>query len=241
MSNDDPSGDVSGSSKKYSETKNVFGVKLSKVKTVSEVLLAIAIPVTLVASISFILNPSLFSFLFAGGGMFAVPFLLYFRVSEKRANEFNEKLNEEYDGEFEEKYLGSDRHKPDAPKKSICRECHEPISPGAKRCSSCGWKPKKRGGLWWGATAVMSLNPIGWAMGAKGASDKYKSVKGVSKKVPREETDEPREQSEEQEHVDASPESDPLDTLERLKELKDQGVLTEEEFAEKKEELLSQI
>lgn len=84
----------------------------------------------------------------------------------------------------------------------------------------------------------MSLNPIGWLMGAKGASDNYKASKGVSKEVPTEETEDPVESDV---NVAESSEADPTDTLERLNELHEQGAITEAEFVEKKEELLDRI
>jgi len=122
--------------------------------------------------------------------------------------------------------------------KAICRECHEEISPHVERCPNCGWKPKKRGGLWWGTTAAMSLNPIGWVMGAKGASDNYKASKGVSKEVPAGETN---DRGESEENVEVSSEADPTDTIERLNKLRKQGAITEAEFEEKKTELLDRI
>lgn len=116
----------------------------------------------------------------------------------------------------------------------VCRECRQEISGNVKRCPHCGWKPKKRGGLWWGTTAVMSLNPIGWAMAAKGAKDNHKASKGVW-----EETTAPKKSDSSKEEVPS--ETDPLDKLERLNKLKDSGAIDEEEFEEKKEELLKQV
>jgi hypothetical protein len=84
----------------------------------------------------------------------------------------------------------------------------------------------------------MSLNPIGWVLGAKGASDNYKASKGVSKEVSAEETDDSEESDV---NVEVSSEADPTDTLERLNELHEQGAITEAEFEEKKKELLDRI
>lgn len=116
----------------------------------------------------------------------------------------------------------------------VCRECHEEVSPDIKRCPNCGWKPKKKGGLWWGATALMSLNPIGWAMGAKGASDGIKAGKGVAKKVNKTEKTPDSETRED----NSKP---PTEKLDELGELREKDVITEEEFEEKKKELLNQI
>lgn len=117
----------------------------------------------------------------------------------------------------------------------ICRECHEEISPDVERCPHCGWKPKKRGGLWWGTTALMSFNPIGWVMGAKGASDSYKASKGVAKEAAVT-PDESPGKTEEQ-----TAKRDPAERLERLSKLKEDGIITEDDFEEKKEELLEEM
>lgn len=153
-------------------------------------------------------------------------FLLHFRVSERRAMEFNQNMEDMAESETQDS---------DDSTKSVCRECHSEISSDVKRCPNCGWKPKKRGGLWWGTTAVMSLNPIGWAMGAKGASDNLKASKGVSKEVSANETGETEEE------LGVAPESDPTDTLERLNELRNQDAITEAEYEAKKEKLLDRI
>jgi uncharacterized membrane protein/ribosomal protein L40E len=136
----------------------------------------------------------------------------------------------------------SPSNKNKASTKAVCRECHVEIPKGAKRCPNCGWKPKERGGLWWGTTALMSLNPIGWAMGAKGASDKVKASKGVSKEVPDPKPNDSRDEEETNSESDVEISTrDPTETLKRLNELKEEGVITESEFEEKKDELLDRI
>lgn len=212
---------------KYSDTKNVFGVELEKARPVGNVLTVLVVPFTLIASIAFVANPSFSGGFLASVGMFGVPFLLYYRVSERRAKQFDKSIQEMADE--------SNQNQSNSPTKSICRECHAEISSEVKRCPNCGWKPKKRGGLWWGTTAVMSLNPIGWALGAKGASDNYKASKGVAKEV------QATDQKETEENEVTQSEVKPADALERINELKEQGVITEEEFEEKKKELLEQI
>jgi len=218
---------------KYSDSKNVFGVEMSKAEPAGTILTAISIPVTIVFSLSFISTRSFMSGVVAVFGIVAVTCLLHFRVSERRAMEFNKNVTEEYRKGVEETQDSKSQ-----PTKAICRECHAEISPGVKRCPNCGWKPTKRGGLWWGATAVTSLTPIGWALGAKGASDNYKASKGVSKEVRAEETD---DSAESEVDVEVSSEANPTDTLERLSELQEQGAITEAEFEEKKKELLDRI
>jgi len=115
----------------------------------------------------------------------------------------------------------------------VCRECHEEVSSDVKRCPHCGWKPEKKGGLWWGITALMSLNPIGWIMGAEGASDSIGAAKGVAKKVDKSEV------SDDGTEKDGS--KTPTEKLKELDELKENDVITEEEFETKKEELLEQL
>jgi Flp pilus assembly protein TadB len=210
----------------YSDSKNVFGVEVSEVEPIGTILTVLAIPLTLIFSVSYITNRSLMSGIFAVVGIVAVVFLLHFRVSERRAMGFNQKM---------EDLAESETQKSDDSTKSVCRECHSEISSDVKRCPNCGWKPKKRGGLWWGTTALMSLNPIGLVMGAKGASDNYKASKGVSKEVQSADTDDTEEE------IELPSESDPTDTLERLNELRNQGAITEAEYEAKKQELLDRI
>lgn len=220
----------SGSLAKYSESKNLFGVEMSKVEPVGTILTVMTIPITLVFAVIFITSRSFMSGIFATVGIVCVVFLLHFRVSERRAMAFNKDVSKEY-----KKGIKETQDTEKSPTRAICRECHSEISPDVKRCPECGWKPKKRGGLWWGTTAVLGLSPIGWALGAKGASDHYKASKGVSKEVSRDEADD------EEEVVEVPSESDPTDTLERLNELRNQGAITEAEYEAKKKELLDRI
>lgn len=211
----------------FSDSKNVLGVEMSKAKPIGLVLTVISVPLAILFSITFISGPSFaFLILVSLSWMFAA-FSLYFRVSERRAMRFHKQLQKMADE--------SQQNSSDSSVKSVCRECHEEVSPDVKRCPNCGWKPKKRGGLWWGTTAVTSLTPIGWALGAKGASDNYKAAKGVSKEVQAK-NEKPSEEAEIQ-----SSKRDLTETLERLNELKERGVITEDEFEEKKKEILEEI
>jgi len=116
----------------------------------------------------------------------------------------------------------------------VCRECHEEISPDVQRCPNCGWKPEKKGGLWWGTTALMSFNPIGWAMGAKGVSDSAKASKGVAKKVNK------TEEATDDETTEGNAKT-PTEKLDELGSLREKGIITEEEFEKKKKEILKQF
>lgn len=159
-------------------------------------------------------------------------------LSESEKQWFEYKLQSMSD-EFEDGYQQSLEELEESKKNKenmtkVCRECRQEVSRNVKRCPHCGWKPKKRGGLWWGTTAVMSLNPIGWAMAAKGAKDNHKASKGVWEETAApEKSDSPKEET--------SSETDPIDKLERLSKLKESGAINEGEFEKKKEELLKQV
>ena len=212
-----------------SETKNVVGVDMRKARPIGILGGIITVPVTLYLLFTGLTDFSLGVFLLSWVSAIGVGLSMIYGTTEKRCLQITG-VNRDDDTDYTE------RHDiPDEPTKSICRECHEEISSSVNRCPNCGWKPKKRGGLWWGTTAVMSLNPIGWVMGAKGASDNLKASKGVSKEVSANET------REAQEEIEIPPESDRTDTLERLNELRNQGAITEAEFEAKKEELLDRI
>ncbi|MFC7027256.1 SHOCT domain-containing protein [Halomicroarcula sp. GCM10025324] len=216
----------------YSEMENVAGVDLENARPIGILGLILTVPLTFYLLVFGLIELNLGLIAFAGIPAIGMGLSYMYSVSEKRwmdswimtAGADAEELEHAGEGSTTEDNV-----------KSICRECRTEISPNVKRCPNCGWKPKKRGGLWWGTTAVMSLNPIGWAMGAKGASDNIKASKGVSKEVPANETDGTEEE------VEVSSESDPTDTLERLNELRNQGAITEAEFERKKKELLDRI
>ena len=222
--------------KQYSKTKNIFGVKISKAKPVGTALAAILTVITLYSGYSLFNSPTVWSFFGLYLGILSIGLVLYLRVSERWAKKFNQDIKDVYNDAVGNTNYNSENYS--SPRKtSICRECRSNVSPDVDRCPECGWKPKKRGGLWWGATAVMFFNPIGWALAAKGASDNRKASKGVTKEIETEHTEQP--QNEEKLSSDAN---DNLpDTLERLNELKTQGAITEAEFEEKKKELLDRI
>lgn len=212
-----------------SETENVVGVEMQKARPIGILGGIITVPLTLYLVFIGFTNFSFGVFVLAWLTAIGAGLSMIFGTTEKRCLRLTG-VNREDDTDYTE------RHDiPENPSKSICRECHEEISANVKRCPHCGWKPKKRGGLWWGTTAVMSLNPIGWVMGAKGASDNYKASKGVSKEVPSSETDDTEQK------IEIPSESDPTDSLKRLNELRNQGAITEAEYEAKKKELLDRI
>jgi hypothetical protein len=226
VSEDQSDRDESGN--RYSETKNVAGVDLEKARSKGIVGLIITVPLTLYLAIFGVLGPNFGLILLAWFPLVGMGLSYMYAVSEKRWQ--NSWIMSPGDMD-----ANNERSTSEKDTKSVCRECHTEISSGAKRCPSCGWKPKKRGGLWWGTTALMSFNPIGWVMGAKGASDNIKATRGVSKEVSSRGPDSKEEES------DVPTESDPTEKLERLNELQNQGAITEAEYEEKKEDLLDRI
>ena len=213
-----------------SESKNPYGVGMKKARPVGLVI-AIITGIAFFNTVSYSLSWGLS---LARIVLLWVIFVLFgtsvkFAMSEKESGKFKIWV-QQLGG-------GLDSYQPDhsmGPTKSVCRECREEISPDVKRCPHCGWKPKKRGGLWWGATALMSFNPIGWAMGAKGASDNIKASKGVTEETTVSSDEAPTEDT-------ARVEETPTEKLERLNELRKEDVISEEEFEAKKKELLEQI
>lgn len=160
-------------------------------------------------------------------------------LEDETTEDLDEKLirwAESFDEKSQEWAEKQEQDQSDGPTKSICRECHEEVSPGVNRCPNCGWKPNERGWVWGLATGAMILNPIGWVMGAKGAQDNHKAKKGVTKEVHEDQV--PQGGGSQQEPTQ---EVNPTDSLKRLHDLKEQGVITEREFEEKKGELLEQI
>ncbi|MFC7203419.1 SHOCT domain-containing protein [Haloferax namakaokahaiae] len=216
-----------GPLEEYSDSKNAFGVEKSIANPVGLVLLVFSVPLALFFSITLVTSPSMEHLITLPLSYAFVMFSILFRYTERDMMEYNKNSQEMADEDQQNTSRGS--------MVSVCRECHEEVSPNVKRCPNCGWKPKKRGGLWWGATAVTILSPIGWALGAKGASDNYKASKGVAKKVQVENEDQQMETDQQY------PKGDPTETLIRLNELKNEGVITQDEFEEKKIELLNKI
>lgn len=208
-----------------SESENPYGIDISRARPIGGVLSILTGVLFFWSFISLISTFDLYK-------IFLIPItFILFGTSVKFT------MTEVESGRFKNFVLdsGMDHQDSDAgPTKSVCRECKEEISPEVKRCPHCGWKPKKRGGLWWGTTAVMAFNPIGWALGAKGASDNLKASKGVS-----EETSISSETA--STNTREETETAPTEKLERIDELKEEGVISEEEFEAKKEELLKQI
>lgn len=113
---------------------------------------------------------------------------------------------------------------------TVCRECREIVSKDAKRCSHCGFKPKKRGGLWYTSSILLGWTPIGAIMGYD-ALTREATAGRVWEQVERDEDGESGELSE----------NDHTETLEQLKHLCEKGVITEQEFEEKKREILERL
>jgi hypothetical protein len=114
----------------------------------------------------------------------------------------------------------------------VCSKCRENVPPDAEKCPHCGYYPGKggKGGLWNATAVATSWHPIGMGMLAKSAADSHRARKGIAEEVAA---------SNEAENADED--EDDFDKLERLSELNDKGVLSDEEFEEKKEEILDQL
>jgi DNA-directed RNA polymerase subunit M/transcription elongation factor TFIIS len=130
--------------------------------------------------------------------------------------------------------VGNSRNTANNNSTHICRECHKEVSPDVQRCPECGYKPEKKGILWKLVTVVMIFNPIGWAMGAKSASDGIKSAKGVTKTVNK------KGQSSDSETGEDNSKT-LTEKIHELRELREKGLITESEFNNKKEELLEEL
>lgn len=115
----------------------------------------------------------------------------------------------------------------------VCKECRKKVSPDARKCPHCGYYPGKggKGSLWHGTALATSFSPVGWAMMAKGAADEARTRRGIAEEVEATDTNDNAQTESE----------DSFEKLERLNELKEQGVLSDEEFQKKKEEILDQI
>jgi hypothetical protein len=115
----------------------------------------------------------------------------------------------------------------------ICRKCKEKVSPEARKCPHCGYYPGKggKGALWHGTALATSFSPVGWAMMAKGAADGARTRRGIAEEVKAEDASKDNQ----------ARRKDSFEKIERLNELKEQGALSEEEFQQKKEEILEEI
>jgi|GEM_PF-3133765 len=212
-----------------SKTKNPYGIEMKKARPLGVVFSLISGMLFIGTLSTFLSGLSVFHILFVPFVFILFGTSVKFTMSERESGQFKKLV--------QGMGLGLENHRSDhsaGPTKSICRECREEISPDVKRCPHCGWKPKKRGGLWWGATALMSFNPIGWALGAKGASDNWKASKGVAEETADSPDKIPSEKTE-------GTENTPTEKLERINKLRQEGVISEEEFEAKKKELLEQI
>jgi hypothetical protein len=208
-----------------SESENPYGIDISWARPIGGILSILTGMLFIGMFVSFGSEPAIYKVFIILIAFLLLGTSIKFTMTEKESGRFKNFALES----------GMDLQDSDTgPTKSVCRECREKISPEVKRCPHCGWKPKKRGGLWWGTTAVMAFNPIGWALGAKGASDNLKAKKGVSEDVAISPEAESSTTAEEMEMT-------PTERLERINELKEDGIITEEEFEAKKEELLGQI
>jgi RNA polymerase subunit RPABC4/transcription elongation factor Spt4 len=220
------------SASKLSESKNPYGVEIRKARLIgvfSTAIFAIAFMMTLSSLIS---DPSI-----PGIFLLTITFLLTgtsvkFSLSEKESGKINTQVLQF--GENVDSFESYQPNQSTGVTKSVCRECREKISADVKRCPHCGWKPQKRGWLWWGITGLMILNPIGLIMGAKGASDKVNANKGVAEEVSISSNESTSESTGEAQKT-------PSEKLKRINELRNEEVITEEEFQAKKEELLEEI
>jgi hypothetical protein len=211
-----------------SELKNPYGVEMTKARPLGVIFSLISGLLFFGVLSSFTSGVSVFQILLVPLAFILFGASIKFTMTERESGRFKifvQKMGEGLEDYQSEQSTG--------PTKSICRECREEISPDVKRCPHCGWKPKKRGGLWWGTTALMSFNPIGWALGAKGASDNWKASKGVA--------EETTVSSGESRSEDPQGAETPTEKLERMNKLRKEGAISEEEFEAKKEELLKQI
>lgn len=116
----------------------------------------------------------------------------------------------------------------------VCKECRQEVPDDARKCPHCGYYPGSggKGWLWHGTALATSWSPIGMAMLAKGATDEARTRRGVAEKTTRL-SDEP---SDEQADSD-----DAIERIRRLKELNEEGTISDEEFEQKKSELLDDI
>lgn len=147
---------------------------------------------------------------------------------------FQERVGKGSEGKVEKSETSPDNLAGDEESRYICRECKEEVAPDVERCPNCGWKPKKRGGIWWGTTALTSLSPIGWIMGAKGAKDNLKASKGVAKRLEGDRLDSAPQ-------IEGNPDEDITRRLKRIEELHEEGLITDSEYEEKRSEILDGI
>jgi len=122
----------------------------------------------------------------------------------------------------------------------VCKKCREEVPDDAKKCPHCGYYPGSggKGSLWHGTALATSWTPIGMAMLAKGAADEARTRRGVAEEIGV--TDANANDDDNDDDAQTGSE-DSFEKLERLNELKEQGILSEEEFQKKKEEILDDI
>jgi len=120
-----------------------------------------------------------------------------------------------------------------------CRKCLEEVARDVERCPHCGFNPRKntRGSAWKVGAAGLSMTilaPLGIAMGYDSAKKTRHAAKGVwiEKTVEVTETEENREST--------SPVQDSAEKLRELEQLNSEGIITDNEFKQKKEEILSE-
>lgn len=205
----------------YSETENNYGYDINTAKKVGW-----ASAIFFGLSMLFIITwPSTTTFVILA---ISFPLLLFgfiFSRSERQLKKINMKLDE-VEVEEEEKT-------------AICRECKQEVSPQASRCPHCGWKPEKRGMLYWTGTTFLSFTPVGWMFAAKGTKDEIEGEMGMSKKV--EESSDGSDTTPVDKEKNPKESSTQVEKIQELNELKQQGIISEDEFEAKKNELLDEL
>jgi hypothetical protein len=209
----------------YSETENDYGYNINiarKVGWASAIFLGLSM-------LFLIAWPSWITFVILTISCALLLFGFIFSRSERELKKINMKLEEvveEVEIEEEERT-------------AICRECKQEVSSKASRCPHCGWKPKKRGMLYWTGTTFLSFTPVGWIFAAKGAKDEIEGERGMSKKVGElSEGSDPTPVDKEKNPEESSTQ---VEKIQELNELKQQGIISEDEFEAKKNELLDEL
>jgi hypothetical protein len=121
----------------------------------------------------------------------------------------------------------------------ICRKCKNEIAKNTEKCPHCGFYPegKKKGALWNATGFITAPLGIGTAMLTKSAADKVRGEKPVGEEVLADSNKSERSSISGEEVG----ETDILGKIEKLSELKKDGIITEKQFEDKKEDLLDRV
>lgn len=114
----------------------------------------------------------------------------------------------------------------------VCTKCHEQVGEDAERCPHCGYTPDGRTTI-----AAVRNHPVGVCAGYE-----YVELENVPSKLEWFETENspPQEESDKSSSQNDAGD-DPYDKLRKLEELHDDGVLSKEEFENKKQEILEDL